>query len=192
VRVEIAGAIAVGKTSVTAALAHTLPSALAVEEDVTTWHFLPRFYDDQARWAFHSRIELLSHKAQRWADTPPEGAVALYDRGLHELITFARVLARRGALSPGEIEVYERLYGVLVSTLPRPDRIVWVRCEPEESLRRIAGRGRPFERGIQLDYLQELDREYKAWLQPFPSDSTYVHDTSTGSLEALVAWLEAA
>jgi deoxyadenosine/deoxycytidine kinase len=176
----IAGAIAVGKSALARELAERLDGAELVEEAAEELVFLPRFYAEPARWSFHSRMELLSHKAELWA-AERGAATALYDRGMHELITFARVLERRGELARDELAVYERLYGVLVAALPAPDLVVWVRCDTDECLRRVRARGRPFEQGVTAGYLDALDAEYRAWFDGLPGERAILHDTTEGS-----------
>jgi deoxyadenosine/deoxycytidine kinase len=189
VRVEVAGAIAVGKSTLVRDLEDRLPNAAVVEEHVDEWTFLERFYADQERWAFHSRMELLAYKAQRWAEPVPQGTIALHDRGMHELITFARVLQRLGKMSSAELRVYEQLYGVLVDALPAPDRIVWVRCDTNECIRRIRQRNRVFEHGVTREYLDALDGEYSTWIDELDVPSYRYDTTSTSALDELMAFL---
>ena len=49
-------------------------------------------------------------------------------------------------LKDAEFALYEDLYSHLSPRLPTPDLVVYLRADTDELLRRIARRGRPFER----------------------------------------------
>jgi deoxyadenosine/deoxycytidine kinase len=190
-RLVLAGAIAVGKSTVAQALEKRLPDAIVVPEPIEELRFLPRFYADPLRWSLASRLELLAHKARLWAE-PVGAAISVYDRGVHELLTFARVLAARGELPQDELAVYEQLYELLVASLPPPDLVVWCRCETGTCLDRIGRRARPFEQAISGDYIAALDAEYRRWVAGLDQCEVFVYDTTDEApetLDAVVAWV---
>ena len=121
------------------------------------------------RWAFHSRIEFLALKSQQLLAKANEGGmppdVQLIDRAVHELITFARVMHASGTLSDDEFELYDRMYRILLATLPRIDATLWLYANSEVCLRRLRQRARPFEQGIDLPYLESLDTSYLSWFE---------------------------
>jgi deoxyadenosine/deoxycytidine kinase len=163
-RVALSGAIAVGKSTLAGRLRDAHSSIELRQEDVTEFQFLHSFYEDPRRFAFHSRVEFLAVKAAELAGTGTSaGVITLFDRVLPELITFANAMRRSGLLSEREYKVYRRVWEVLLHCLPRFDAIIWVRCDTGVCLRRIAARGRWYEKGIDADYLDALDEEYQAW-----------------------------
>lgn len=174
---SFSGSIAVGKSTLARHVAHQLEGARLIPEDLGRHRFLAPFYADPARYAFHSRVEFLSLKA-RQLQRDVAAAVALYDRSLPELITFARVLRDRSMLSEDEFALYADLYDLLLATNPPLSAIVWVRCPPAQSLERSARRGRDFERGIDLDYLVALDDAYAQWTASLPPEELLVVDTA--------------
>jgi deoxyguanosine kinase len=165
-RVAISGAIAVGKTTLATGLRDIEPSWHVATEAVGQHRFLERFYGNPQRWAFHSRIEFLALKSQQLLIEGSAGSdVQLFDRTVHELITFASVMHQSLTLSPDEFELYERLYGVLLATLPPIDATLWLYADSEVCLRRIRDRARTFEQGIGIPYLESLQAAYALWFE---------------------------
>ena len=60
-------------------------------------------------------------------------------------------------MSPSELGLLRQVFGELRRDLALPDVVLHLRARPEELLRRIRARGRPYERAIGLDYLRVLD-----------------------------------
>lgn len=163
-RVAVSGAIAVGKSTLAQRLSSLHPLIEMRQEDVANFRFLESFYQDPKRFAFHSRVEFLAIKGAELAYGQSSSApVTLFDRVLPELVTFARAMRKAGLLSEREYDVYEDVWRLLLDFLPQFDAFIWVRCDSEICLRRIAARGRRFERGIDIGYLDALDAEYRLW-----------------------------
>ena len=59
--ITVMGTLGSGKTTAAQLLAHELHYTL-IEENVKENAFLPRFYKDMKRWAFHSQVFFLMEK----------------------------------------------------------------------------------------------------------------------------------
>jgi deoxyadenosine/deoxycytidine kinase len=183
--IAIAGNIGVGKSSLTGLLSKCLgwePFYEAVAENP----YLADFYADMTRYAFHSQIFFLSRRLRhhrRLLDFP--GSV-VQDRSVYEdAEIFARALFQQGHIGQRDYTTYRELYEVLVQFLPPPDLIVYLQASVPTLLRRIALRGRAFERNIDPAYLGQLNELYDGWMQGFnlcpvqvvPADELdFVHD----------------
>jgi deoxyadenosine/deoxycytidine kinase len=62
---------------------------------------------------------------------------------------------------------YRELYEVLTSFLPPPDLVVYLRASVPTFLKRIAMRGREYEKRIAPAYLEGLNRLYERWIEGF-------------------------
>jgi len=66
-----------------------------------------------------------------------------------------------------EFDSYLRLYEVVVSSLPKPDLLIYLKAPVPVLLQRIQIRGRAIEAGIDAAYLSLLDRLYEEWTSSF-------------------------
>ncbi len=165
--VAIAGNIGVGKSTLTKLLSERLgwePFFEAVNDNP----YLADFYQDMTRYAFHSQVFFLSRRLRhhrRLLDFP--GSV-VQDRSVYEdAEIFARNLYEQGHIEPRDYRTYRELYEVLIQFLPPPDLIVYLRASVPTLLQRIETRGRPYERSISREYLEQLNRLYAAWMHDF-------------------------
>jgi deoxyadenosine/deoxycytidine kinase len=60
-----------------------------------------------------------------------------------------------------------RLYDLIVSTLPRPDLLIFLKAPVNVLLKRIQIRARSIEDSIDPDYLALLDKYYAEWIDSF-------------------------
>ncbi len=162
--IAIVGGIAVGKTTIGNKLLSNMDSIKFIEEDVSKNEFLKDFYEDMHRWAFHSRISTLAMIASNYVVDDVAEDIILMDRCLDELITFARLQFEKGNLSDREFKVYSQLYSEILSFAPEIDGYIYCHCDAELSLERIKKRNREFEQGIDINYLNKLNKEYDSWI----------------------------
>lgn len=155
--VAIEGVIGVGKTTLARLLAERFGGKLVLEQ-VEENPFLPHFYDDPVRWGFHTQLSYLASRFQQQK--------ALEERDLFQQLVVSdytfdkdRIFARIN-LQGDELQLYETLYGLMQSTIPQPDLIVYLRASVDRLLRNIARRDRPYERNIDPGYLARLAEAY--------------------------------
>ena len=155
--IAIEGVIGVGKTS----LARLLQSAFSAEVLLEVFEenpFLSDFYSDRARYAFQTQIFFLLSRYHQQRRAAPE---ALAKGTLIADYTFAKdALFARINLTGDELELYRRLHDALADKIPRPDLIVYLRAPTDLLMRRIALRGRSYERQMERAYIEDLNRAY--------------------------------
>jgi len=165
--VAIAGNIGVGKSTLTAKLAERLgwtPFFEAVDDNP----YLADFYRDMQRWSFHSQIYFLSRRLRHHKDLMAHPGPVVQDRTVYEdAEIFAANLYRQGHMLPRDYRSYRELYEVMVELLPPPDLLIYLKASVPTLLRRIARRGRDFERDIAPEYLTRLNELYNAWIDSF-------------------------
>jgi deoxyadenosine/deoxycytidine kinase len=182
--VVIAGNIAAGKTTLTQLLSQELgwePFLESVAENP----YLADFYADMQRWSFHSQIFFLSRRLVHHRQLLERPNSVIQDRSVYEdAEIFARNLARQGKMTERDYRVYRSLYEAIISILPPPDLVIYLRASVETLQSRIARRGRHFEQNIDPDYLQQLNALYEDWITSFglcpiltvPSDALNFHN----------------
>jgi deoxyadenosine/deoxycytidine kinase len=167
--IAIAGNIGVGKSSLAALLAARQGWRL-LEEPAAENPYLADFYEDMARWGFHSQLFFLTHRLRQYARAHQVShTTTVQDRSLYEdAEVFAATLHSQGAISARDWETYCALYEAVVDVLPPPDLLVYLRAGLETLRARIRRRGRDFEQEIdQHDYLARLNERYERWASGF-------------------------
>ncbi|NLE44732.1 MAG: deoxynucleoside kinase [Chloroflexi bacterium] len=165
--VAVAGNIGVGKSTLTALLAQHLgwePFFEAVNDNP----YLGDFYADMQRWGFHSQIYFLSRRLRHhWQLLQRDGSV-VQDRTVYEdAEVFACNLYRRHLMDERDYRSYRELYETVTTVLRPPDLIVYLRASVDTLTARIHSRGRPYERDISADYLDQLNGLYEEWIDRF-------------------------
>ncbi|MCD6302376.1 MAG: deoxynucleoside kinase [Anaerolineae bacterium] len=165
--VAIAGNVGVGKSTLTACLAEEL-NWLPFYEAVADNPYLEDFYQDMARWSFHSQVFFLSRRFRHHYSLSQSSQSVVQDRCVYEdAEIFERNLYLQGWMSPRDHACYQDLYESLRALLPPPDLVVYLRASPDTLLARIARRGRDYERDIERSYLEQLNELYDEWATGF-------------------------
>jgi len=165
--VAVAGNVGAGKSSLVGLLADKLdwtPFYEAVDENP----YLSDFYRDMHTWSFHSQVFFLSKRLRHHRRLLDHPSSVLQDRSVYEdAEIFAKNLYRQGNMDERDYGVYRELYEVLTLYLPPPDLVVYLQASVPTLLKRIAQRGREYERGISADYLASLNELYEDWIAGF-------------------------
>lgn len=165
--IVVAGNIGAGKTSLTERLGARLGWETAFES-VSDNPYLPDFYDDMHAWSFHLQIFFLGHRADQYLDLARLERSAILDRSIYEdAYIFARALYHLGNLNERDYLAYRRVFELLVSTLPPPNLLIYLKAPVDVLIERIRRRGRDIETGITPDYLNLLDSFYDDWMTSF-------------------------
>jgi deoxyadenosine/deoxycytidine kinase len=165
--VVVAGNIGVGKTSLTERIGSRL-GWRSDYESVADNPYLPDFYTDMRAWSFHLQIFFLGHRADQYLEAARDPRPAILDRSIYEdAYIFSRALHHLGNLSERDYLSYRKLFDLVVSGLPSPNLLVYLKCPVEVLMERIHKRARNIETGITSDYLSLLESFYEEWLKSF-------------------------
>ena len=163
----LAGNIGAGKTSLTERLGARLGWQSAFES-VADNPYLPDFYADMRSWSFHLQVFFLGHRAQQYLDLANAPQSAILDRSIYEdAYIFARALHHMGNLNERDYLAYRRVFDLVVTHLPAPDLLIYLRAPVAVLMDRIRRRGRAIEGGITAEYLELLDSYYEDWMRTF-------------------------
>jgi len=88
-------------------------------------------------------------------DTPIEQDVFSYAKAQHVL----------GNMDDAEWRLYEKIYTTFEPHLPKPDLIIYLETSLDEVVRRIASRGREYEKKIPKSYLILLEKLNQEWMK---------------------------
>src|SRR4030042_1078804 len=159
--VAIEGVIGVGKTTL-ARLLQPLFQAGLVLEVFEENPILSDFYSDRQRYAFQTQIFFLLSRYYQQRRSVPE--ILIQGEPLISDYTFAKdALFARINLVGDELEMYYRVHDALAEKIPLPDLIAYLRADTDVLMQRIASRDRPYERNMDRDYIDQLNRAYDAF-----------------------------
>lgn len=173
--IAIEGPIGVGKSSLAKILAQKYASRL-VKEEVEGNPFLERFYENPRKFAFQTQLFFLLSRYRQQRELAQGD---LFEVGLvcDYILAKDKIFALIN-LEDDEISLYESIYKLLVSTLPKPDLVIYLQARPEVLLSRVRKRGIAYERNISLDYLRTLSDAYNEYFFHYNETPLLVVNTS--------------
>jgi deoxyadenosine/deoxycytidine kinase len=155
--IVVEGPIGAGKTSLARQLAEHLSADMLLEQPEDN-PFLPRFYDDMARFALPTqltflfqRVDQLRHLTQVDMFREPTISDFLLDKDP----LFARL-----NLSDDEYALYDKVFRHLKPQTPTPDLVIYLQAPVDTLLARVRMRGVSFEQSIPDEYLARLADAY--------------------------------
>jgi deoxyguanosine kinase len=160
----VEGPIGVGKTSLSRRLAARYSAELKLEV-VEENPFLAPFYENPAAFAFQVQVFFLLSRYKQLSQLSQGG---LWAQGVVGDYLFAKdfIFAAMN-LDGHEFGLYNDLYAHLSPRLPTPDLVIYLRADTDVLLRRIEQRGRPFERDMQAEYLNDLSGRYDEYFRSY-------------------------
>lgn len=175
--IAVAGNIGSGKSSLVDFLSRTYDIRPFYEPNEDN-PYLPDFYRDMRRWAFHSQLYFLSNKFRLHQELDRAGGVVVLDRTIFEdAEIFATALKQMRKFSPRDWETYWNFYQVILNTIRPPDLMIYLRCPLHTIRRRIRLRGRAMEQAIPLSYLKRLERLYEQWIAGYSMGDVLILDS---------------
>ncbi|MGW8252052.1 MAG: deoxynucleoside kinase [Anaerolineales bacterium] len=165
--VIVAGNIGSGKTSLTERIGTRLGWQTAFES-VSDNPYLSDFYDNMLAWSFHLQVFFLGHRAEQYLEYFRMPQSAILDRSIYEdAYIFARALHHMNNLNERDYLAYRRIFELVVSNLPPPDLLIYLKAPVPVLVDRIHSRGRAMESGISTEYLELLESFYDEWVQSY-------------------------
>ena len=155
--IAIEGAIGVGKTTLSRLLASRFQADLLLEVFEEN-PFLADFYSDRDTYAFQTQIFFLLSRYHQQQDVPTAlttGNSLIADYTFEKDALFARL-----NLAGDELDTYFSVHYALAEKLALPDLIVYLQAETSVLMQRIAHRDRPYERNMDPEYIEDLNRAY--------------------------------
>ena len=175
--IAIAGNIGTGKSSLVEFLNRTYGIRPFYEPNDEN-PYLPGFYEDMGRWAFHSQIYFLSSKFRLHQEVDRSQGVVALDRTIFEdAEIFATALHQMKHIDDRDWQTYRTFYEAILDAIRPPDLMIYLRCSMRTIRKRIRLRGREMEQEVPLAYLKRLNRLYEEWTSSYRMSDILVLDT---------------
>lgn len=174
--IVIEGNIGAGKTSLAHLLSEDFNAKLILERFKDN-PFLPKFYEDQARYAFPLEMSFLADRYQQLLedikqfDLFKERVIADYDA--YKSLIFANI-----TLQDEEFNLYKKLFSLMHKELPKPDIYIYLYQNTERLLENIKKRGRDYEKSIKAEYLAKINEGYLEFIKNQHTDNVKIIDIS--------------
>jgi deoxyadenosine/deoxycytidine kinase len=164
-RINIAGVVGVGKSSLTN-LIWDKWKFVPFREPVFDNPLLDKFYYDKKRYAFPLQVFFLNKRFEMCKKSFEYGS-SVMDRSIIEDTIFAKMLRDSGDMDPYEYQIYRELFTNMMEHVVPPDLMVYLKVQPEESVRRIRKRGREYEVKNDTDYWYTLSQNYNEFFYDY-------------------------
>lgn len=165
--VAIAGNIGAGKTNLAKKLAQHFDWEL-FQEPFQENPYLENYYQDMAKWAFHCEMFFLSRRLKDQLTIIKSDKSILQDRCLYEgAEVFVKNLFLNNHLDEHAWSTYNNIYQSLVTLMPPPDLIIYLRSSTDRCFNNLQKRNRGLEVGVEKGYLADLNKLYEDWIADF-------------------------
>ncbi|MFD0976575.1 2-amino-4-hydroxy-6-hydroxymethyldihydropteridine diphosphokinase [Salinimicrobium gaetbulicola] len=174
--IAVEGNIGAGKTSFSTMVSQDFNAKLILERFKDN-PFLPKFYEDQQRYAFSLEMSFLADRYQQLSDD-----LAQYDLFKDFVISdydvFKSLIFAKITLHEDEYQLYQKLFHLMYKELVKPDLYVYLYQNTERLLENIRKRGRDYEQNIQHDYLANINKSYLSFIKSQPGLNVKIIDIS--------------
>ena len=175
--IAIAGNIGSGKSTLVEFLSRTYGISPFYEPNEEN-PYLPDFYRDMRRWAFHSQIYFLASKFRLHQALDRTPGISILDRTIFEdAEVFATALYQMRRIDKRDWQTYRAFYEVILDAIRPPDLLVYLSCSMRTLRKRIRLRGRTMEKDVPAVYLKRLEGLYAQWISAYSLSDVLVLET---------------
>jgi deoxyadenosine/deoxycytidine kinase len=173
----IEGCIGAGKSSLAKLLSEDMNARLILEEFEDN-PFLPKFYKEPEKYAFQLELSFLAERYQQLKDklhTPD----IFHPQTISDYIINKSLIFAKNNLVKDEFSLYQKLFGIVDNSIPKPDLLVYLYLNAEQLKANIQKRGRDYEQEIEYDYLEKIQDGYFDYLKQIQDFPVLVINTNT-------------
>ena len=158
----VEGNIGSGKTSLATMLAKDFQAGLILEcfEENP---FLPKFYKDLEKHAFPLELFFMAERYHQLKNKKEQDLfrpITISDYFFVKSKLFAQ-----NNLKKDEQQLFNNLFDIMLSSLPKPDLLIYLYSNIDRLQQNIKQRGRDFEQEITNEYLQNIQSRYLDYLR---------------------------
>ncbi|WP_276976034.1 2-amino-4-hydroxy-6-hydroxymethyldihydropteridine diphosphokinase [Flavobacterium filum] len=174
--IAIEGNIGAGKTTLSSKISEDFNAKLVLERFADN-PFLPKFYEDQNRYAFPLEMSFLADRYQQLTDDLAQFDLfkdfVVADYHIFKSLIFAKV-----TLAEDEFRLYKTMFDIIHKEMPKPDLYVYLYQNTEQLLENIKKRGRSYEMQIPAEYLEKINQGYLDFIKTQTQLNVLIIDVS--------------
>ncbi|PWA07665.1 2-amino-4-hydroxy-6-hydroxymethyldihydropteridine diphosphokinase [Flavobacterium laiguense] len=174
--IAIEGNIGAGKSTLALKMAQDF-NAKTVLERFADNPFLPKFYEDQNRYAFSLEMSFLADRYQQLSDDLSQFDL-FKDFIIADYHIFKSLLFSKITLGDDEFRLYRTLFDIIYKEMPKPDLYIYLYQNTERLLQNIKNRGRSYEQDITAEYLEKINKGYLEYIKTQTNLNVLVIDVS--------------
>lgn len=176
--IAVSGNIGSGKTTLTEKLAKHY-GWKAEFETVDENPYLPDFYDDMKRWAFHLQVYFLNSRFNQLKKIQESDTPTIQDRTIYEdAYIFAANLYKSQLLTERDYQNYQSLFASMIAHVKAPDLLIYLKADIPKLVGQIEKRGRSYETTMRIDYLKNLNTHYEEWIAGYSEGKLLIIDVN--------------
>lgn len=174
----VSGNIGSGKTTLTEKLSKHY-GWKAEFEAVDNNPYLPDFYEDMKRWAFHLQVYFLNSRFNQIKKIQESSHPTVQDRTIYEdAYIFAANLYKSNLLSERDYTNYKSLFNSMITHVKAPDLLIYLKADIPKLVGQIEKRGRTYETAMRIDYLKNLNQHYEDWIGGYQEGKLLIVDVN--------------
>jgi 2-amino-4-hydroxy-6-hydroxymethyldihydropteridine diphosphokinase len=174
--IAIEGNIGAGKTTLSNMIGDDFNAKLVLERFADN-PFLPKFYEDNDRYAFPLEMSFLADRYSQLTDD-----LAQFDLFKNFIVSdyyiFKSLIFAQITLAKEEYVLYRRMFDIMYKEIAKPDLYVYLYQNTERLLDNIKNRGRDYEQNIAPDYLEKIHQGYSGFIKTEQNLNTMIIDVS--------------
>ncbi|MGB1043012.1 MAG: 2-amino-4-hydroxy-6-hydroxymethyldihydropteridine diphosphokinase [Tenacibaculum sp.] len=174
--IAIEGNIGAGKTSLANMMSDEFNAKIVLERFADN-PFLPKFYNDNERYAFPLEMSFLADRYQQLTDD-----LAQFDLFKNFIVSdyyiFKSLIFAQVTLQEDEYKLYRKMFDLMYKEITKPDLYVYLYQNTERLLQNIKKRGRDYEQNIEASYLQKIHDGYSNFIKTQPDLNILIIDVS--------------
>ncbi|RSK39845.1 2-amino-4-hydroxy-6-hydroxymethyldihydropteridine diphosphokinase [Mangrovimonas spongiae] len=161
--IAIEGNIGAGKTSLATKISNDFNAKLILERFADN-PFLPKFYEDQQRYAFTLEMSFLADRYQQISDDLSQLDLfrdfIVSDYDIYKSLIFSKI-----TLPEDEFRLYRKLFYLMYKDIAKPELYIYLYQNTNRLQENIKKRGRDYEKNIENAYLEKINAGYLEFLK---------------------------
>ncbi|SNR81268.1 2-amino-4-hydroxy-6-hydroxymethyldihydropteridine diphosphokinase [Lutibacter flavus] len=174
--IAIEGNIGAGKTTLSKMIAEDFNAKIILERFADN-PFLPKFYEDNERYAFPLEMSFLADRYQQLSDD-----LAQFDLFKNFIVSdyyiFKSLIFAQVTLQKEEYFLYRKMFDIMYKEISKPDLYIYLYQNTPRLIENIKKRGRKYEQKIEPAYLDKIHKGYSGFIKTEENLNTLIIDVS--------------